>query len=75
MQVSARKCQSHRSGIISVRGAQIARNSYLKKYDLLIFGKRENWSAPYKGKLLVVGMRTLHYFFSFIAEVFHLIPV
>jgi hypothetical protein len=64
MQVSRQKCQSDRSGMIFVGGAQIARNSYLKKYDLLIFEKRVDWSASYKEKLLVVGMRTLHYSLS-----------
>jgi hypothetical protein len=31
MQVSAQKCKSDRSGTISVGGAQIAGNLYLKK--------------------------------------------
>jgi len=75
MQVSAQKGQSDRSGMISVGGVQIACNLYLKKYDLLIFDKRVDWSVPYKQKSLVVGMRTLHYFFLFVADVFQLIPV
>jgi len=76
MQVSALQGQSDRSGTISVGGAQIACNLYLKKHDLLIFDNRVDWGVPYKEKSLVVGTRTLNFFSpSFVAEVFQLIPV
>jgi hypothetical protein len=43
MQVSVKKDQPDRSGTISVGGAQIACNLYLKKYDVLIFFKRKEY--------------------------------
>jgi len=74
MQVAAQKCQSVRSGTISVGGAHIARSLYLTKYDLLIFEKRVVSSEPYKKVTRSWNANfTLFFFYSFIAEVFHLI--